>query len=903
MIQLRLLFIFVLSTLTYISSAQENCTNGIDDDADGLIDLQDPDCSCNGIDIIVPTSLFPNPSFEVNTCSPGFSRAHCADGWVNPSQATPDYYDRCDMPLSGILPVAACPIPDGDKFFGISDQVANGSSWKEYVGTQLVSPMLTGTDYILSFWIGFVNEPDPNWSSPSVDFAVYGNTSMTSLNVPFDGTDCPTSVSVDSSGTPIVPWQIVEMVPVTNTPGESWKQMRVEFTATSDFVSILLGPSCTRSNSSNYYFLDNIVLSERSSFSNDFISVRSGQACNNDLILEVPIVSGLDYQWYRDDLAMVGQTGSILNIPPLPAGNGVYTCVISNAFGCSMSESFVVDETGRIPQFVAPTGMCPGEEIVIALADGYNSYDWGALGNNPDISVTIPDQYSVTVVDGDGCRLEATYDLRQYDDVQYTYTPVKESAPGASDGSIQINHEIGVSNPAVTWWDASNDNPKLNLEQGIYCGTVTADERCAVSECIDLELELQPVFINAEVEDVRCFEEENGQLEVQVTGGVAPFSLTWQDHPEWQDQTLLQNLPAGTYRLTLRDAQGTVIDTTFQVGEPAILLGQLASLNPTCHDDSDGSIWLTNVSGGNGGYQYYWNDSPSPTSDRLDDIRGDDYHVLLVDAKGCELTLSRKVLQPAPISAQVSMEHSYCHGADDGSIHVEEIIGGTPPFQYFLDEGPTEPSTFNLVGDKNYRLLIQDMNGCEFAQDVFISNQKDFTIDLGPTLQIEQYYRTIVRATSSLVVANYSWSSSGGTHSTCPDCSFFELKIENSELIVLHATSLEGCIATDSVFIEMTPSKRVYIPNAFSPNGDGINDDFELFNVGEVERVSYFKVFNRQGVKLFDVEQVDTSDALRLWNASVEKHKYNPGAYIYMIGLQFKDGTTQEFKGDISVIH
>ena len=92
----KLLLFCSISFSISFSFSQEICGNGIDDDGDLLIDLNDPDCACSGFGggSTTVTSLIPNPSFESNTCCPSsVSQLYCADNWVQASNATSDYFN------------------------------------------------------------------------------------------------------------------------------------------------------------------------------------------------------------------------------------------------------------------------------------------------------------------------------------------------------------------------------------------------------------------------------------------------------------------------------------------------------------------------------------------------------------------------------------------------------------------------------------------------------------------------------------------------------------------------------------------------------------------------------------------------------------------------------------------
>ena len=135
----------------------EICDNAVDDDGDGLIDLNDADCDCQ---IAEPISLIPNPSFEERSCCPeNRGSLNCADTWIQASEATTDYLHSCGWFGWENLPVPL-PLPDGNSCIGFRNGrfgMDPNPNWKEYTGACLTSPLKAGTTYKFQFWLGFTN--------------------------------------------------------------------------------------------------------------------------------------------------------------------------------------------------------------------------------------------------------------------------------------------------------------------------------------------------------------------------------------------------------------------------------------------------------------------------------------------------------------------------------------------------------------------------------------------------------------------------------------------------------------------------------------------------------------------------------------------------------------------------
>jgi len=169
----------------------EICDNGQDDDNDNLIDINDPDCIC---DIIELVSLIPNPSFEDMICCPSNrSQLNCADVWIQASEPTTDYMHKCGYSGWPDFPPPE-PFPDGDGIMGFRDGRVRGGGngagngnqngtqepfWKEYAGACLLSPLESGVKYRFQFDVGFVDFQ----KSPPINISFFGTSDCS--NLPF----------------------------------------------------------------------------------------------------------------------------------------------------------------------------------------------------------------------------------------------------------------------------------------------------------------------------------------------------------------------------------------------------------------------------------------------------------------------------------------------------------------------------------------------------------------------------------------------------------------------------------------------------------------------------------------------------------------------------------------------
>ena len=262
----RLIFLILFILLSVSTYGQENCNNGIDDDGDGKIDLNDLDCACSNPTLI---SLLPNPSFETySSCPTYYSELNLATPWYQATNATTDYFNTCS---SFMLPVMTSlgldNFPDGNGIVGALYR----HNWKEYLGLNLSSPLLAGRDYQLTFQIAGLTMTMAGNPTP------YDITAYEPVNIALFGKSQPVSfpvLTVLSPNTVNSAWS--EVGTVKYVPSSNWNEITMLFTPNTNLNSIMIGPPTTLPLSYNaygmfvevlpYFLYDNLILSLASDF-------------------------------------------------------------------------------------------------------------------------------------------------------------------------------------------------------------------------------------------------------------------------------------------------------------------------------------------------------------------------------------------------------------------------------------------------------------------------------------------------------------------------------------------------------------------------------------------------------------------------------------------------------------
>jgi len=339
----------LLISLLFFSAgltAQEICNDAIDNDGDGLIDLNDDDCKCEGI---VPSGLIPNPSFEdMNCCPDNKEQLYCAEAWIQASGATTDYVHTCDGFIGhrGIPNAnAPLPFPDGQGAIGFRDGYPGDGDYKEYTGSVLISAMEVGKEYRLDFFVGFPDRPQHS----TFDIGLFASTNRNSI--PFGGNNSAFGCPTNGSG-------FDQLGAQTVNGNFEWVNVVFEFTATQAYQVMVVGPGCQSNRNVGgepYYFFDRLALAETADFGIPFSSI-SGSACQGNIQLTAD--DDYEYQWYHDGIAILGETNKNLDLNVV-SPEGEYLVLLSNDEGCFLSETYFLAYTDIVND--VQLNICEGE--------------------------------------------------------------------------------------------------------------------------------------------------------------------------------------------------------------------------------------------------------------------------------------------------------------------------------------------------------------------------------------------------------------------------------------------------------------------------------------------------------------------------------------------------------------
>ncbi|RMG70299.1 MAG: hypothetical protein D6722_08865, partial [Bacteroidetes bacterium] len=290
---------------------------------------------------------------------------------------------------------------------------------------------------------------------------------------------------------------------------------------------------------------------------------------------------------------------------------------------------------------------------------------------------------------------------------------------GGSDGSATITPTSGVA-PFSYLWDTGDTTATVSgLAASLYLATVTDSNGCSVDIQVNVPNAGSPPVIDttAAISWSGCAEDDGGQIMPAVSGGTGAYSYAWSSG---DTTAMLDNLPAGTYNLTVTDTLGCASSASFQVDAPATLTASLdATTDALCYGDANGTA-IGLATGGLPPYAYSWNSDPVQTGQIADLLPAGDYVLTVTDSLGCVKTKPFTINQPDSLGVTFAVTDASGPSNADGQI-VATAFGGIGGYSYDWSTGATGDTLSDLLFG-TYVVTVEDVNGCTVTDSVFVSS-------------------------------------------------------------------------------------------------------------------------------------------------------------------------------------
>lgn len=552
--------------------------------------------------------------------------------------------------------------------------------------------------------------------------------------------------------------------------------------------------------------------------------------------------------------------------------------------------SFIGDCDGSTVSFINASTPCPH-------TFSWNFGDPGSATNtstqeHPAHTYTAPGVYTVTLTATDACGVSGT--STQEIAVLGVSITTTEPSCGQDNGAVQAV-VTGANGPVNYYWapGGATTETLANVGPGTYTVTVSAAGSCSATATATLSPSVGNLALAVDHTDVSCAGANDGTATALVTGGVAPISLSWS--PSGETGSTLAGLGPGVYTCTATDAQGCSAEQAVTIAEPAPLILTASPDTAVCAGNS--LTLAAEALGGTPGYSYAWYpDGPfvSPTADT-------EYTVVATDAAGC---LS------APVAVQVSVASSF-----QPSFSVSDSAGcaplcatftpqpaGAASYHWDLGDGASSGQgapthCYTEAGSYAVTLTVTDAAGCTGS----FTRADAVRVHPLPTARFSTLPAVATTAGPTFHFINgstpgsaFSWHFGDLLNSVSTETSpSFTYAAADCYTVSLVAVNAQGCRDSTRAAVCVEEPFAVYVPNAFTPNGDAMNDVF--LPLTTVRDPAHFEliIYDRWGTPLHA-----TQDPHQGWDGGDAPQ----GVYVWKMWITDSEGNGHQRVGHVLLL-
>ena len=627
--------------------------------------------------------------------------------------------------------------------------------------------------------------------------------------------------------------------------------------------------------------------------------------CNggNDGVAIIIASGGTPGYWYHWSNGETNYSSSNLEA-------GSYVVEVSDAHGCTRDTIFQI--TQPPPMILTPTitnisckGMQDGSASIHASGGSPPYfYEWGPTRATDTIISNLPvGQYLIKVEDNKGCSGKIILSVSEPDQLITSISTQHVSCYGRHDGSATALVSGGNFPYQYSWNTGSTNATATNLNRGTYSVLVTDEKNCMAQGTVNIN-EPDPMEVSILTPQPICIGQQ-ATLNAQVSGGSPGFSFTWNNTMIGNPLTVNPSI-SSAYTLVVRDSSGC-ISQPVSVTVPVLPPLQTSIISPDTICEGTEFYISAEASGGNGGpYYFSWDNgrtgntlSVFPSSTGL-------FSVTVSDGCGTPAATASTVVMVHP-NPQVDFEHGPLNGCLPLTINFNDrSIPGGISYYWSFGDGVSDTSrnpvhVYVSPGTYAVNHMVTSAFGC--VGKLFVPAAVEVYPLPSPSFrtvpEVASVYNPVVSLFDESINANeWRWDFGDGSKPVFTKNTEHSYRDTGYYRVKLSIMSNEGCV--DSTFRQVLIKGEFafYVPSAFTPNNDGVNDNFTALGIGV--REFEMSIFDRWGLLLFSSDNIDKG-----WNGN----NHNTGepcvsdVYVYKIRLKDVLGNYRDYVGRVNLLH
>ncbi len=594
------------------------------------------------------------------------------------------------------------------------------------------------------------------------------------------------------------------------------------------------------------------------------------------------------YLWSNTQITNPAVNLSSGNYTVVVTDNSYIHCTISGSVTITQptaAMSVVIDST-----LISCNGVSDGS-INTTVSGGTSPYTylWSNGLTTPSLSNIPSGIYTVTITDFQACRLIRSINISQPNPLIIVIDSSNVSCNGANDGWIRANVSGGTTLYRYLWNNGATGNMISNLLPGTYSVVVTDAHNCISMRQITITEPL-PLQSNSYSTDVRCFGFNDGSAYVVARGGTLPYSYLWSNGSVNDSISLLS---PNSYTVIITDAHNCTTPNSVTINEPPLLTTLVDSVNILCNGSATGYIAVT-PSGGISPYTYLWNNGSN--NNIINNINAGLYIVTITDFNQCILVRNITLTEPAALLIDMIVNNESCIEYCNGSIYAE-AQGGVRPYSYIWDTNPLQiDSIANNLCVGTYTVKVIDFNNCFNLATSSIVTRTLTTATFIATPTEGSIPLTVSFTYTGSMASSYLWNFGDGNYSTVPNPThtYITDSVFTASLTVISNTP-DLCHDTYGSQILIYPVSTLYVPNAFTPNSDDVNDRFYV-RAHAIKSIEVY-IFDRWGKLIHEMHSMED-----YWDGTINGEMAPQGVYVYSIRAKGYDDVNYRKMGRVTLV-
>jgi gliding motility-associated-like protein len=589
--------------------------------------------------------------------------------------------------------------------------------------------------------------------------------------------------------------------------------------------------------------------------------------------------------------------------------SGNYNITAVDDSGCVVNQAVQIQEPAPLVASIGAQANVPcfGDSVAfveLSVSGGVPTYyfelDSGGFGTHNTFTGLKAGMYQVVVRDDSACTDTLPIQITEPPLLQASLAGTKGIAcfgDSSGYGVVAVSGGTPVYSYSLNGGPGISDSIFSSLSAGNYQVVIRDDSLC--SDTVDFQLTQSPQLIAqvASTRDIPCYGDQTGGFTLSVSGGIMPYRFD-RDGLGFGLDSAFNNLGAGNYTVTVQDDSLCSREFLISLTQPDSFTVQALGTDVLCFGDATG----TGLAVGQGGvmpYSFRWNSNPVQNQAEAFGLPAGSYILTAQDSNLCEAKDTLIIDEPPLL--HISLEDwtdAFCDWAN-GEALVSATGGVSSNYRFSWNSDPiqTEPNALNLFGGI-YTATVTDENGCQDSISVPIGNTPPadpgfFTEPASPVLLSEAQIQ-FVNTTIGGVAYQWQFGDNVGSGEENP----FHVYAEPGQYeVTLTAFNEYYVCPVDTVLLlTVLADGQLFLPNAFTPNGDGKNEIFYVVGEGVVEMEMH--IFDRWGRRVALLQSLSEG-----WDGRTTEGGSAPeGVYTYRLEAVFNSGARINRSGTITLI-